>query len=768
MGVVYKARDTKLDRTVALKFLPERPAVTGDERARFVREAQTAAGIDHPNVCTIFEVGETPEGRLYIAMALYDGETLQEKVARGPMPIDQVLDIARQAAEGLHAAHEKGLVHRDVKCSNIMVTAKGQVKIMDFGLAAGTGLPRLTQSGTALGTVHCMSPEQARGEKTDQRTDIWALGVVMYEMITGRLPFKSEYPEALVYAILHETPDPPTAVRSDVPLDLERIVTKAMAKNADERYQRVEDLLVDLRTLRRQAGSSSQEKPAPPRLLTGRRGVFVTATGSLLVLLCIILYFAAPWRPPPEEGKFIAVLPLENLSGRADDEPFCDGMTESIITNIARASGMSVIDRNSVFKYKNRQVDIHQVGHDLGVNYVLEGSVQRLEDRFRVNAHLVNVASGFDLWAEKFDRNVSDLFGVQDDIAGRVVSALQLKLGSGGAVGTRRRPTASMDAYDCYLRGKFLAEKTDSTNLARAIELFQEAIRIDPDFAAGYAALGQVYSSIYFSWGPSGDILQKAVLATERALTLDSTLAEGYVTRGNLLWNRAFGFAHEQAVQEIHRAIRLNPNLAAAHAILGAIYFHIGLLDESLRELRTTLVLDPLNTFTPPRIARVYWYRGQYDSSLAAFTGVANPGWAYEKAIVLHLLGRDKEGFDLLSRSVAEEKGNVNSDNAAVYALLYASAGNRNEAERSIALSVARGEKTSHFHHAEFNIACAYGLLGQKQKAVEWLKRAADDGLPCYPLFLNNPSLKGLRGDTSYASLVEGLRTRWEYFKGHL
>ncbi|HTY57725.1 MAG TPA: protein kinase, partial [Bacteroidota bacterium] len=618
MGIVYRAHDTALDRAVALKFLPERAAQASSDRERFIREARAAAGIDHPNVCTIYEVGETSDGRIFIAMALYDGETLQEKISRGPLPVDEARAIAIQAAEGLRAAHERGIVHRDVKCSNIMVTAKGQVKIMDFGLAAGLGLAHLTQSGTALGTVHCMSPEQARGEIADRRTDIWALGVVMYEMLSGRLPFRSDYPEALIYAILHETPAPLSELRSEIPADISRVAAKAMAKNTAERYQNIGEFLQDLRSTGSTAGEGSRPGPTSrPNILKSRRTAAVIA-GAALVVVCIA-YFFMTRTPSSPQGKFIAVLPLENVSGQADDEPLCDGMTESIITSIAGVRGLSVIDRNSAFRYKHRPTELRQVGSELGVNYVLEGSVQRLEKRLRVNAHLVNVASGFDLWAGKFDREASDIFSVQDDIASRVVSALQLTLESGTGENQRRRPTSNMDAYDIYLRGKYLAAATDSASLFKAIRLFQEAIKLDPQFALAYAALGQVYGYLYFTRGPQGDVLQDAVLATEKALALDSTLAEGYVTRGNLLWNRAAGFAHEQSVREIQKALRLNPNLAAAHASLGAIYFHIGLLDESLREMRTTLMLDPLNTFTPQRIARVYRYMGRFDSSLAIF-----------------------------------------------------------------------------------------------------------------------------------------------------
>jgi len=388
MGVVYKAEDTKLDRTVALKFLP--PELTRDIEAkeRFVQEAKSAAALDHPNICTIYEINETEEGQTFMVMACYDGEPLDEKIESGPLKIDEAVDIASQITQGLSKAHEKEIVHRDIKPANILMTGDGVVKILDFGLAKLRGKTKLTKEGTTLGTVSYMSPEQAKGEGVDHRSDIWSLGVVLYEMITGQRPFRGDYDQAVMYSILNEQPEPPTGIRTGVPQELERMVHKCLQKEPGERYQTTSDLLADFRHFQRV--SSTQTVPLQTETSTSWKksnkkmiaGIAILIPLVIIAAVLLVRQFTPSQQSGLPERKMLVVLPFENL-GPPEDEYFADGITEEIITVLAKVPGLFVIARNSTFTYKGKPVKIQKVAEDLGVRYVLEGSVRKSKDRVR-------------------------------------------------------------------------------------------------------------------------------------------------------------------------------------------------------------------------------------------------------------------------------------------------------------------------------------------------------------------------------------------------
>jgi eukaryotic-like serine/threonine-protein kinase len=769
MGIVYKGEDLTLQRPVALKFLPSSVADSGPERARLLQEAMAASAIDHPNVCTVYEVGETPEGELFLAMAMYEGETLREKVARGPLPIREALNIALQVADGLHAAHEKGVVHRDIKSENIFITAKGLVKIMDFGLARSKALSRLTSAGTTLGTLPYMSPEQASGDPVDQRTDLWSLGVVLYEMISGRLPFRSDYADALVYAILNEQPPPVTSLRSDVPLEVERIVNKMLTKAANDRYQAVPDLIVDLRscvsTAQLLSGVQSTIRGSPPL----KRFLLPAVALGVLLVLVVAAYLFFFRSPVVAAKKSIAVLPFQNLSDSRDDEYLSDGIAESINTDLARRRGLLVISRNSTFKYKGQPVDAQQVARDLSVGYVLEGSVQRSGATLRVTAQLIDASTGFQVWADRYDRDKKDLFALQDDISGRIVSALAVTV-SGEERALKGKQSTNPEAYDALLRGEFYMQpSTTAAAIDSAIFHFQEAVRLDPGFARAYAELGDAYAALVFNVDPSRTNQQKAYVAIEKALALDSTLAAAYSARASLLWTRSNGFPHERALQEYRRALQFDPNSSGIHEAIGGIYFHVGLLDKAIRELRTSIAIDPLNTYSPGRIARIFWYGQQFDSALAQYGKIREQSnWAYEHAVVLHDLGRDEEALAVLRGKVGAFSDSMASDDAAVLAVISAGRGETGLAEHYIQLAYDKGHVTSHFHHGEFFIACAYALMNRPARAVEWLAKTAEDGLPCYPLFMNDPNLKSLQKDPAYLALIVKIKEQWEYYRANL
>ncbi len=516
MGVVYRAEDTKLKRSVALKFLPPELTRDAEARRRFLHEAQAAAALDHPNICTVHEVDETAEGRVYIAMACYAGETLRERIANGPLPLPEALRIAREAAAGLAHAHAKGIVHRDVKPANLFVCADGLVKVLDFGLAKLAAGSAVTKTGTTLGTTAYMSPEQAKGQPVDGRTDIWSLGVVLYEMVAGRPPFGGEYPQAVVYGIINEEPEPLTARRTGVPIQLDGIIAKALAKDPADRYQALADLAVDLRGVARIVEGG----PATPSPVTGptpRMEVTVKSakkpawrrwpTGVAAVLLLAAIgagiYLWAPWRaaeqpqrPGPVRLK-LAVLPFENL-GAADKEYVADGVTEEITGRLAEVYGLAIMARTSVLKYKKSASTVPQIASELGVDYLLEGSVRWQggaagAERIRVTAQLIRAADGTHLWTEQYDEAAADILGKQSLIAEKVAVAMREKLVDGERKGMAAVSTRDTAAYECFQKGK-AAEKADE-----GLKHLEQAVVLDPGFTDAYLGLADIHRYKYIS-----------------------------------------------------------------------------------------------------------------------------------------------------------------------------------------------------------------------------------------------------------------------------
>ena len=564
MGVVYKAEDTKLKRTVALKFLP--PELTRDPEAkrRFIYEAQAAAALSHPNICTVHEIDEY-EGTSFIAMEYIEGQSLKEKVESGPLKVEQAVDIAIEVAEGLQEAHGKGIVHRDIKSANIMVTTKGQAKIMDFGLAKLAGRTHLTQSGTTIGTPAYMSPEQTRGEVVDQRTDIWSLGVVMYEMVTGQLPFKGEYEQAVIYSILNEEPQPPTALRSDLPEELEHIIVKALAKDPDKRYRKVEELLQTLRNLnlkkkvkfQNSAEETEMEEPTPS----------------------------------------IAVLPFTNISADPEQEYFCDGMAEEIINALTQIDGLRVVARTSAFAFKGKNVDIREIGRVLNVSTILEGSVRKAGNRVRITAQLINVADGYHLWSEKYDRNLEDIFAVQDEISLKITQELKGQLFGEEKDKLVRKPVEDLEAYQLLLKGRYFANRMTRKDIETAIKYYQKALDRLPDFADAYAAISAAHTVQsmlgYTSGKKSWEYARQAAL---QALNLDRKQVDAHMTLGLVKLYQDWDW--QGAQKEFQIAHQLNPQNVTVHTFLALYNLVLGKMETALQEARLALELDPISPRT--------------------------------------------------------------------------------------------------------------------------------------------------------------------------
>ena len=469
--------------------------------------------------------------------------------------------------------------------------------------------------------------------------------------------------------------------------------------------------------------------------------------------------------------KSIAVLPFVNMSADSTQEYFSDGMTESLISDLAQIPGLLVIASNSVFQYKGKSVNPVDAGKELNVSYILEGKLQRSGDIIRVNVRLIETQKGFHVWVDKFDKKIKDLFLVQDDISHHIVNSLKIAIAKREEP-ISKTPTQNLEAYDYYLRGHYLFRKNianDRKDIDSAIILFEKAISLDPKFALAYAALGKACTSLYFIYDPDTKWESKAYVNIEKALSLDPKLADALSAKADLIWTLSKGFPHEQAVKQLKQAIQLNPNLVEAHEALGSIYFHIGMFEKSLHEFKIALTLDPAGKFTKPRIARVHWYQQKFDSALIGFSALSPSSWLREHAIVLWCLGKTDEAFKALDHMQKITKpGTENYDLAAAYAVLYAGVGKKKEAEEKIKFAIEHGEGISHFHHAEHLIASAYALMGNTPEAVTWLKKTAEHGLPCYPLFNNDPNLKSLRNDPEFISFMEKLKKQWEHYKATL
>jgi non-specific serine/threonine protein kinase len=571
MGVVYKAEDTKLKRTVALKFLPSELTRDPDAKARFNREAQAAAALNHPNICTIYEVGEH-DGQSFIAMELVEGQSLKERIDRGPLPIDDAVSLAVQVGEGLGEAHEKGIVHRDIKPGNIILSSRGQAKILDFGLARLGGDTKLTKTDTTLGTVAYMSPEQASGKEVDRRTDIWSLGVVLYEMLTGQRPFAGEYEAAVVHSILNDAPEPLTARRSNVPMELERIAGKALAKNPSERYPHVEDMLVDLRALR-----STTQAHLPPRRAgkLGARGKAAIAGGGFAIIAALILaikFGLFGSATPTQKGqgadnrKMLVVLPFENL-GASEDEYFAGGVTDAITARLAGISGLGVISRQSAIQYKKTTKSVRQIGDELGVGYLLEGTVQRERpgdpaSRVRVIPQLIRVADDTNIWADTYDEDMTQVFRVQSDIAERVAKQLDVALLEPERRAIEKRPTENLAAYEVYLRGMEHYQDLGSlSDVDLAVQLFQQAVSLDPRFVEAWAGLSMAYDQLWWVYDRPGAYalqVQAAKRAEELAPDAPAThLALGYVYYVSRDFDKALAhFERSQSLQSSGDAVQ--------------------------------------------------------------------------------------------------------------------------------------------------------------------------------------------------------------------
>jgi serine/threonine protein kinase/Tfp pilus assembly protein PilF len=773
MGDVYRARDTRLGRDVAIKVLPSALSADPDRLRRFEQEARAASALNHPNILTVHDVG-TVGSTPYITMELVEGKTLREMLVSDRLPVKKLLSLVTQLAAGLSKAHAAGIVHRDLKPENVMVTADGAVKILDFGLAKhikppegaiGASVSTLsgeTNPGTVLGTVGYMSPEQASGRPVDFRSDHFSLGAILYEMATGRRAFLRKSHAETLAAILRDDPTPIDQSAPAVPAGLQRIIERCLAKDPEDRYGSTRDLLHDLEQLQDRRG---REEFHHPVARAWRRPWYVVTAIVLVAAAAGVAVRSRSTDTPPNPGsaRSIAVLPFETRAESPDDDYIGDGISEAIITDLAKVPGLAVISPNSAFQYKGRTVDVRRVGTELGVSHVLQGSLQHAGDQLRVNARLTEVSTGLQLWADRFDGPVAGLFELQDQIASKVVGSLRLSLAPEASGHEAAAPTTSPEAYDAYLRGMFRFRKDQ---WVEAIPLFEQAVALDPRFALAHAALANAYVRKFFYVEPDKQWEERAYAEIEKALSLDRSLGEAHLARGDLIWTLSNGFPHEGAVKEYRRALEANPNLAEAHVALGRLYMHIGLLDKALAELNAALRLDPSQSSAAARIALVYRHQHRPDLVLAQVEKTPHFPYQWVTADALSRLGRPEEGLRLIESELKKDPDNLQARSSD--AVLLARAGDRARAEEQITRvkeAASNEPGYSHYHHVQYDIGAAYAMLGDKRQALEWLQKAADEGFPCYPFYDGDSDLAGLRNDPAFVAFMAKLRARWERYQ---
>ncbi len=750
MGVVYKARDLRLDRPIALKFLP--PDLTRDPEAkqRFIHEAKTASSLQHNNICTVHDIDQTPEGQLFIVMDLYEGETLKSKIERGALKVDEAIDTVVQIAQGLTKAHEHGIVHRDIKPANIMLTADGVVKIVDFGLAKLSGRTLLTKSGMTLGTVAYMSPEQAKGDPVDQRTDIWSLGVILYEMITGRLPFRGDYEQAIIYQTLNAEPDPIGPLRPDAPAGLQRIITKAMQKDPLKRYQQIEAMRTDLQALKDAPGSGT---PAESwlRQISWKHPRFIRNAGLVVALFVLTVTVTVFLSRRATAIDSVALLPFVNATGDSTLEYLCDGLTETLINRFSQLPQLHVVARTTAFSYKGKEQNPQEVGQALHVRAVLTGKIVQRGDLLTIQADLVDAHEGTQLWGERYNRKMSDILALQEDIAEQISDRLRLKLSGEEQRRLSRTFTQDAEAYQLYLKGRYWSEGLTQEGFRKAVGYFNQAIEKDPSYALAYAGLADAYYWVSNMYLPPREAMEKSRAAALRAIERDSLLSEAHLSLA--LVKMAYDFDWPGAEVEFRRATELNPGFAWAHFWLGRYLTFMCRYDEAMAELRRAKQLDPLSPFISIEMGLPAFFMHRYDEALenARKTVEMNPSFFFAH----YVLGDQYIQKEDYSSAIGEFQAAIRLDDSPV---LLAGLGRAYAASGEIAKADSiLHELSTRPYPPPYDIALIYCSMAKKDQAFQWLQEAyvdRNDGL----IWLKcDPRLDPLRSDPRFMTLIKKL-----------
>ena len=795
MGEVYRAHDTKLRRDVAIKFLPSQFTTDQERLRRFEKEACAASSLNHPNILTIHEVG-SEDGLHFMTMEFIDGVTLRQHATPKKLTLREVFDVSIQVASALTAAHAAGIIHRDIKPENIMVRPDGYVKVLDFGLAKLTEHQNhrsdpeaativKTEPGVIMGTASYMSPEQARGQDVDARTDIWSVGVVIYELITGRLPFEGHTPSDVISMILQKDPPVLRYHAPEVPGELERIIGKALTKDREERYQTAKDLLIDLKRLKEQLSVDAEIERTRPGAMRGATSLGGTVaetdrtqrapTSSIeyflngikehrksvmlgaIVLVALAATFAYMYfkRSDATAIDSIAVLPFTNVSGDPNMEYLSEGIADNIADSLSQLPGLRVVPLSKVARYKNRDVDPQEVGNDLGVRAVLVGRVMQRGDNLSIRAELVDVAQVSRLWGEQYNRKLSDILAVQEEIAQEIFETLRVQLSGDAKRRLTKRYTDNIEAYQLYLQGRYFWNRRTDDNLRKAVDSFQKAIEKDPNYALAYAGLADSYALLggpVYGAERSDQTVTKAKTAALKALELDNTLAEAYTSLGYI--NSTYEWDFPSAEKNYKRALELNPSYATAHHWYGLTYLsYVGRHEEAILETQRAAQLDPLSLIINASYGRAFHYAKQYDKAIQQFQKTVELDPSFVRA---HLyLGWTYEAKGMFKEAIAEyEKARALDDSPVLVASLahgLAVSGRKDEARK---LLDELNDRSQHRYVSAYDVALVHIGLGENDRAFEMLEKAYQERSSGLSWLRVDPRLNPLRSDPRFANLM--------------
>jgi len=780
MGVVYRAQDLRLGRNVAVKFLP--PELVRDHEAleRFQREARASSALNHPNICTIHEIDES-EGHPFIVMEFLEGQTLKHLITGKPLPSTQILDITIQIAEALDAAHECGIIHRDLKPANIFLTRRGQTKVLDFGLAKLVRSPQrvaeevgvstlqtltadgyLTSTGTALGTVAYMSPEQARGEELDLRSDLFSLGAVLYEMATGRLAFGMGTTAVVFEAILNRTPVPATRLNPDLLPDVGWIIAKLIEKDRRLRYQSAAELRADLRRVKRDSESSGVPALAMPEHPKSRwRSPTIIAVAGCALLVVLLALAPRSWRErlsnvfAPPRIHSVAVLPFVNVSADPNIEYLADGVTEGIISSLSRVPELRVMARSTVFSFKGREVSAQKVGKELAVDAVLMGRIAQRGDTLTIQTDLVSVSDGSELWGGQYNRKVADLLSVQEDISNEIYDNLRPKLTGQETPQLTKHYTENPEAYQLYLQGLYYWNKWTERGFTRAIDYFKQAVERDPNYALAYAGLADAYNFLGDSgYVASKEVRQDAKSAAMHALKIDDTLPEAHIALA--LVREAYDWNWPGAETEFKRAIQLDPNSATAHQWYGDFLIRVGRLEEAKTELKKAKDLDPLSLPINSSVGLQLYFARQYEPAILQLKKTLDLDPNFVPA--QHALEAAYAQSGMYREAVGERQKVLtlsgNPDLAAAIGEDYRKSGYAGVLQSSLE---GLKEVSKERYVSPYNIAQIHARLQEKDQALAWLEQAFGERDSQLTYLKVDPAFDEIRSDAHFQQLLQRL-----------
>jgi serine/threonine-protein kinase len=736
MGVVYKAHDTRLDRIVALKFLPLQLTASDTEKARFLQEARAAATINHPHVCTIYRIDEF-EGQQFIEMEYVEGVTLRHRIpVRKP---DEAIAYAVQIGEALSEAHSKGIVHRDVKAENIMVNAKNQIKVMDFGLAKLKGSSKLTRASSTVGTLAYMAPEQIQGGEVDARSDIFSFGIVLFEMLTGKTPFRGEHDAALMYSIVNEEPDSVLKYHADLSPELDRIIRRALEKDPEDRYQSAADMVSELRHEQKKSGrvvrpgvsgasvplSAVSHAPQAPETsampapsVKKRKWIFPVVGLIVLIVVAGALYLFFGRQPPIDS---LAVLPFEDVGASADQEYLADGVTESIINNLTKIPSLRVVPRSTVFRFKGKGMDVQDIGMKLNVSAVLSGRITHHAQMLNVQVDLIDIKHESQLWGNRYEVSPNDLLLLQESVTNDVSSRLGLPVSEEIRRTLAKRSTENTAAYQLYLQGRYYWNKRNAVAIERAIDYFKLAIALDSTYALAYSGLADCYViQPQYAGIPTSVTIPLTDSMARRALALDNSMAEVHTT---LAFNYFFQWKYEESEREFKQAIALNPRYPTAYHWYCIVLLRTGRTDEAEAIIKKGYELDPFSPIITLNMGVVPFIRGRLEEALPYFKkGVEldpsfAPGYAWA-GMTYQRMNKYPEAISNLEKSV--ELSGRSDENLGYLGYTLAKSDKRSEA-----LGVAKELESMYHagHGTAYSVAHVYAGLGEKDKVFEWLEQ---------------------------------------------